>query len=85
VLTANHLSTLLPFVRNSRGLAVMSELTVRTPLELNALVSLPIAAQSSLCRGIKIQAMRDRRLPRAVRGFLRKLLDALPPPRPPSE
>ena len=81
VLTANHLSTLLPFVRNSRGLAVMSELSVRTPLDLNALISLPISATSSLFRGIKIQAMRDRRLPRAVRTFLRQLLDALPPPR----
>lgn len=84
VLTANYLSTLLPFVRNSRGLAVMSELSVRTPLDLSALISLPIDAQSSLFRGIKIQAMRDRRLPRAVRSFLRQLLDALPPARPPS-
>lgn len=79
VLTANHLSTLLPFVRNSRCLAVMSELSVRTPLDLNALISLPIDAKANLFRGIKIQAMRDRRLPRAVRGFLRQLLEALPP------
>ncbi len=50
VLTANYLSTLLPFVRNSRGLAVMSELSVRTPLDLSALISLPIDAQSSLFR-----------------------------------
>jgi DNA-binding transcriptional LysR family regulator len=81
VLTANNLSTLLPFVRNSRGLALMSALSVRTPLDLNALVSLPIAARASLARGIQIQAMRDRRLPRAVRGFLRQLMDALPPPK----
>ena len=80
VLTANILSALLPFVRKSRGLALMSALSVRTPLDLNELVSLPIRARASLSRGIQIQAMRDRRLPRAVRGFLRQLLDALPPP-----
>ncbi|KNY20824.1 LysR family transcriptional regulator [Methylobacterium sp. ARG-1] len=79
VLTANNLSTLLPFVRNSRGLALMSALSVRTPVDLNALISLPIRARASLARGIQIQAMRDRRLPRAVRGFLRQLMDALPP------
>ncbi|MCJ2095204.1 LysR family transcriptional regulator [Methylobacterium sp. J-072] len=81
VLTANNLAALLPFVRNSRGLALMSALSVRTPVDLNALVSLPIRAQASLTRGIQIQAMRDRRLPRAVRGFLRQLTDALPPPK----
>jgi DNA-binding transcriptional LysR family regulator len=80
VLTANNLASLLPFVRNSRGLALMSALSVRTPVDLNALVSLPIRARASLARGIQVQAMRDRRLPRAVRGFLRQLTDALPPP-----
>ncbi|MCJ2125338.1 LysR family transcriptional regulator [Methylobacterium sp. J-077] len=80
VLTANNLAALLPFVRNSRGLALMSALSVRTPVDLNALVSLPIRARASLARGIQVQAMRDRRLPRAVRGFLRQLMDALPPP-----
>ena len=80
VLTANNLAALLPFVRNSRGLALMSALSVRTPVDLNALVSLPIRARASLSRGIQVQAMRDRRLPRAVRGFLRQLMDALPPP-----
>ncbi|SFL71435.1 LysR family transcriptional regulator [Methylobacterium pseudosasicola] len=81
VLTANNLAALLPFVRKSRGLALMSALSVRTPVDLNALVSLPIRAQASLARGIQVQAMRDRRLPRAVRGFLRQLTDALPPPK----
>lgn len=80
VLTANTLSALLPFVRRSRGLALMSALSVQTPLRLNALVSLPIHARASVARGIQIQAMRDRRLPRAVRAFLRQLTDALPPP-----
>ena len=79
VLTANNLATQLPFVRRSRGLALMSALSMRTPLDLNALVSLPIRARASLSRNIQIQAMRDRRLPRAVRGFLRQLMDALPP------
>ena len=77
VLTANKLSA------RSRGLALMSALSVRTPLRLNELVSLPIQSRASLARGIKVQAMRDRRLPRAVRAFLRQLLDALPPPRSP--
>ena len=80
VLTANTLSALLPFVRNSRGLALMSALSVTTPLRLNELVSLPIRSRVSLARFIQVQAMRDRRLPRAVRAFLRRLLDALPPP-----
>jgi DNA-binding transcriptional LysR family regulator len=80
VLTANKLSALLPFVRRSRGLALMSALSVTTPLRLNELVSLPIHARASLARGIQVQAMRDRRLPRAVRAFLRQLLEALPPP-----
>ncbi|MBL7309746.1 LysR family transcriptional regulator, partial [Escherichia coli] len=61
VLTANKLSALLPFVRRSRGLALMSALSVRTPLRLNELVSLPIQSRASLARGIKVQAMRDRR------------------------
>ena len=79
VLTANKLSALLPFVRRSRGLALMSALSVTTPLRLNELVSLPILARASLARGIQVQAMRDRRLPKAVRAFLRELTDALAP------
>lgn len=80
VLTANNLSTLLPFVRRSRGLALMSALSVQTPVQLKELVSLPIRARAGLARGIQVQAMRDRRLPKAVRAFLRQLLEALPPP-----
>jgi DNA-binding transcriptional LysR family regulator len=80
ILTANTLSTLLPFVRRSRGLALMSALSVQTPVQLKELVSLPIRARGSLARGIQVQAMRDRRLPKAVRAFLRQLLSALPPP-----
>ena len=79
VLTANKLSALLPFVRRSRGLALMSALSVTTPLRLNELVGLPILARASLARGIQVQAMRDRRLPKAVRAFLRELTDALAP------
>ena len=78
-LHANKLSALLPFVRRSRGLALMSALSVPTPLRLNELVSLPILARASLARGIQVQAMRDRRLPKAVRAFLRELTDALAP------
>ena len=81
VLTANALSALLPFVRRSRGIALMSALSVRTPLRLNELVSLPIRSRADLARGIQIQAMRGRRLPRAVRAFVRRLVDVLPPAR----
>ena len=64
VLTANVLSALLPFVRRSRGFALMSALPVQTPLRLNEIVSLPIRSRLSLTRRIQIQSMRGRRLPR---------------------
>ena len=67
-------------VGQSRALGVLLR---GGPLRLNELVSLPIQSRTSLARGVKIQAMRDRRLPKAVRAFLRQLLDALPPPRSP--
>ncbi|ACL58561.1 LysR family transcriptional regulator [Methylobacterium nodulans] len=79
VLTANILSALLPFVRRSRGLAVMSALSVQTPLRLGELVSIPIRAHGGLMRGIQVQTMRERRLPHAVQAFLRELIAALPP------
>ncbi len=50
VLTSNNLSALLPFVRRSRGIALMSALSVQTPLRLNELVSLPIQSRTSLAR-----------------------------------
>lgn len=81
VLTANSLSALLPFVRRSRGIALMSALSVQTPLRVNELVSLPIRSRASLARGIQIQAMRGRRLPRAVQAFVRRLVAVLPPAR----
>lgn len=77
-LTANVLSALLPFVRYSKGLALMSALTVQTPLHLGELVQIPIRARSSLLRGIQVQTLRDRRLPRAVTAFLHALIAALP-------
>ena len=78
-LTANILSALLPFVRRTRGLALMSALSVRTPVELGELVALPIRTRASLRRGIQVQVMRDRRLPHAVQAFLSTLVAALPP------
>ncbi|ACA17387.1 transcriptional regulator, LysR family [Methylobacterium sp. 4-46] len=78
-LTANHLWALLPFVRRTRGVAVMSALSVETPLRLGELAAVPIRTQGGLMRGIQMQTMRDRRLPRAVGAFLRSLLAALPP------
>jgi DNA-binding transcriptional LysR family regulator len=77
-LTSNLLSALLPFVRSTRGLALMSALSVQTPVQLGELVQIPLQARSSLSRGIQVQTMRDRRLPRAVTGFLHALIAALP-------
>jgi DNA-binding transcriptional LysR family regulator len=77
-LTSNILSALLPFVRRTRGLALMSALSVQTPLRLGELVPVPVRAKSSLMRGIQVQTMRDRRLPRAAQAFLRHLIAALP-------
>jgi DNA-binding transcriptional LysR family regulator len=78
VLTSNILSTLLPFVRRTKGLALMSALTVQTPVRLGELVQVPVRAKTSLMRGIEVQTMRDRRLPHAVQAFLRDLIAALP-------
>ncbi|MFE1600567.1 LysR family transcriptional regulator [Methylobacterium sp. ID0610] len=77
-LTANNLWALLPFVRRSRGLAVMAALTVQTPLRHGDLVAIPIHAHGGLMRGIQVQTMRERRLPHAVQAFLRELVAALP-------
>ena len=72
----------LPFVRRSRGVALMSALTVQTPLAPErADLAYPIRSRASLARGIQIQAMRGRRLPRAVQAFVRQITVALPPPR----
>lgn len=79
VLTSNILSALTPFVRRTRGLALMSALSVPTLLRLGEIVSVPIQAGANLRRGIQVQTMRDRRLPRAVQAFLREVIAALPP------
>lgn len=78
VLTSNLLSALLSFVRSTKGLALMSALSVQTPVQLGELVQIPLRARSSLLRGIQVQTMRDRRLPRAVTVFLHALIAALP-------
>ncbi|WP_449410216.1 LysR family transcriptional regulator [Methylobacterium komagatae] len=80
VLTANVLSALLPFVRRSRGLALMSALPVQTPLRHNEIVSLPIRSRVPLTRRIQIQSLRGRRLPRSVQSFVSRIRAALPPP-----
>ncbi len=80
VLTANVLSALLPFVRRSRGLALMSALPVQTPLRHNEIVSLPIRSRVPLTRRIQIQSLRGRRLPRSVQAFVSRIRAALPPP-----
>lgn len=77
-LTANVLSALLPFIRRTKGLALMSALTVQTPVRLGELVCIPVRARASLMRGIQVQVMRDRKLPHAVQAFLRQLIAALP-------
>ncbi|WP_264045374.1 LysR family transcriptional regulator [Methylobacterium flocculans] len=77
-LTANILSALLPFVRRTRGIALMSALSVQTPVRLGELVCIPVRSRASLIRGIQVQVMRDRKLPHAVQAFLRQLITALP-------
>lgn len=81
-LTANILSALLPFVRRTKGLALMSALSVQTPVRLGELVCIPVRSRASLMRGIQVQVMRERRLPHAVKAFLRQLIAALPPVEP---
>lgn len=78
-LTSNILTALLPFVRRTRGIALMSPLSVQTPVRLGELVCIPIQSQASLRRGIQVQLMRDRKLPHAAQAFLRQLVAALPP------
>jgi len=81
-LTANLLSALLPFVRRTKGLALMSALSVQTPIRLGELVSIPVRSRMSLMRGIQVQVMRERKLPHAVQAFLRQFVAALPPVEP---
>ncbi|MEH3145811.1 MAG: LysR substrate-binding domain-containing protein [Methylobacterium frigidaeris] len=79
VLTANRLAALFPFVRGSNGLAVMSGLSVTTPLRHGELAAIPLRGKGRLDRGIQIQTMRERRLPHACQAFLSNLTAALPP------
>lgn len=81
-LMANILSALLPVVRRTRGLALMSALSVQTPIRLGDLVGIPARSRANLMRGIQVQVMRERRLPHAVQAFLRQLVAALPPVEP---
>ncbi|AWN46771.1 LysR family transcriptional regulator [Methylobacterium terrae] len=78
VLTANALSALLPFVRRTRGLTLVSSIALQGEVERDAFRALPIQSRRSLARGIEVQTMRDRRLPRAVQAFLTALVAALP-------
>ncbi|RVU20551.1 LysR family transcriptional regulator [Methylobacterium oryzihabitans] len=77
VLTANRLAALFPFVRGSRGLAVMSALSVTTPLRHGELAAIPLRARMRLDRDIQVQTMRERRLPHACRAFVGYLTSAL--------
>ncbi|MGY2052360.1 LysR family transcriptional regulator [Methylobacterium sp. JK268] len=78
VLTVNSFAAMLPFVRRTRGIGVMSALSMSTPIRLGTLAALPIRTAAGLTRVIQIQTMRDRRLPRAVRAFLSELIAAMP-------
>ncbi|KMO14030.1 LysR family transcriptional regulator [Methylobacterium platani] len=79
VLTANALSALLPFVRRTRGLTLVSSIALEGEVARDAFRALPIRSRRSLARGIEVQTMRDRRLPRAVAAFVAALVAALPP------
>lgn len=79
VLSANVLSAILPFVRDTRGLTLMSSIALQGQVGRGEFRVLPIQSRRSLARGIEVQTMRDRRLPRAVQAFLTDLVAALPP------
>ncbi|TNC15750.1 LysR family transcriptional regulator [Methylobacterium terricola] len=79
VFTSNVLSAILPFVRDTRGLTLMSSIVLQGEGWRDAFRVLPIRSDRSLARGIEVQTMRDRRLPRAVEAFLAALVAALPP------
>ncbi|KMO19626.1 LysR family transcriptional regulator [Methylobacterium indicum] len=76
--TSNALSALLPFVRLTRGLTLMSSIALPDHVGRGEFVALPIRSRRSLARGIEVQTMRDRPLPRAVQAFLTALVAALP-------
>ncbi|TGD98343.1 LysR family transcriptional regulator [Methylobacterium nonmethylotrophicum] len=80
-LSANVLSALMPFVHRSRGLTLVSSIALQGQVARGELRALPIRSRRSLARGIEVQTMRDRRLPRAVQAFLAALVAALPPVR----
>ncbi|KMO43213.1 LysR family transcriptional regulator [Methylobacterium variabile] len=80
-LTSNVLSALLPFVRRTRGLTLVSSIALQDQVGRGEFRALPIQSRRSLARGIEVQTMRDRRLPRAVQAFLTALVAALPPVR----
>lgn len=81
-LIANRITALLPFVRRSRGVTLMSALSIMTPMRLGELACRPIRTQANLSRGVQVQVMRDRKLPHAVDAFARLLVSALPPVEP---
>jgi DNA-binding transcriptional LysR family regulator len=83
-LTANRITALLPFVRRTRGVTLMSALSMMTPMRLGELVCIPIRTKARLRRGVQVQVMRDRKLPHAVDAFARLLVAALPPVEPSS-
>jgi DNA-binding transcriptional LysR family regulator len=78
-LTANRVTALLPFVRRTKGVTLMSALSVQTPMRFGELACIPLRTRSNLRRGVQVQVMRDRKLPYAVDAFARLLVAALPP------
>ncbi|SFU90654.1 DNA-binding transcriptional regulator, LysR family [Methylobacterium sp. 174MFSha1.1] len=80
-LTANTLSSVLPFLRRTRGLTLVSSVALQGQVARGEFRVLPVRSRRSLARGIEVQTMRDRRLPRAVQAFLTALVAALPPAR----
>lgn len=75
----NVLAAILPFVRRTRGLTLMSSIALQGQVGRGEFRVLPIRSRRSLARGIEVQTMRDRRLPRAAQAFLTALVAALPP------
>jgi DNA-binding transcriptional LysR family regulator len=77
VLVSNNMQALYRFAALGGGVALSSELSLRSRLREGQLVALPLLDEGLAARRIELQSMAGRELPPAVNAFRRALIAAL--------
>ena len=78
VMTTNALSSILSFVKSTRAVAPLADLSVLGPFLRGEFSTFPLAEGARTARAVHVHVMRDRQLPRAVQIFLDELVATLP-------